>query len=147
MELLIAGIVLLVLLFILGVGTDILIIVVLCALEFILLLMTAFFILSIFLLLTAVPEKAEFVQLEESKGHGSHAVYRIDGTEYHNLFPADGFMKGRLSRRHFSTVRLWKNGRHAFTLDRYSAAVTALGLPLSAAPALGLGILLFQLIR
>lgn len=146
MELLIAGIILLVLLFILGVSTDILIAGILCVLEIILLLMTAFFILSLCLLLTAKPKKAEFVRIEKSESHGSHAVYRIDGTEYRNLYPADTFMKGLLYRRRIAAVRLWKRGKHAFTLDRYSAAVTALGLPLSAASALGLGSLVIQLV-
>lgn len=146
MELLIAAAVVLVLLFILGVGTDILIAGILCLLEIILLLMTVFFMISLCLVLTAKPFKAEFLRIEKTRGLGCHAIYRIGHMEYGNLFPMDAFMERHLQNHQLSTVRLWKSGDHAFTFDRYSMIVAALGLLISAVSALWLGKFVIQLL-
>lgn len=145
MEFVITVVVLLVLLYILGVSTDILIIGILCLLELMLLCMTLFFLVTGILALLAKSRKAAFVRMNKTPKTGCHAVYQIGREEFQNFYPAEEILQKIFSRRPETTVRLWKKGRFSCTFDRYSILIMTLGFPASAVSFLGLGSFLMQL--
>ncbi len=145
MEILIAAIVIIVLLLILGVSMGLIVQGILCILEILLLLMTLFFVVSVILLMITKKRQAEFLRIDKS-GKMGNAVYRIDGREYRNTYPAEGILQNLIYRRRECSVRFRQFGNLYVLFDRYSIVCAALGLPLSAAGAVLLGVFLMQLL-
>ncbi len=141
MEFFIGLLVIIVLLLILGVDVFLIIRGILWLMEIILLGMTLFFVLSVALILLGTWQEAEFLRVEKEKSWG-HAVYRIAGAEQKNIYPAEGILQKYIYRRTDVRVRFWAHGALHVLFDRYSILIAALGLPLSAAGAVLLGLFL-----
>ncbi len=141
MEFLIGLLIIIVLLLILGVDVFLIIRGILWLMEIALLGMTLFFILSVVLLLLGRWQDAEFLRVEKEKSWG-HAVYRVGGEEQKNLYPAEGILQKYIYRKTSARVRFWQHGKYCVLFDRYSILIAALGLPLSAAGAVLLGLFL-----
>ncbi len=147
MEFVIAAVIIIVLLLILGVSPGIIMGGVLVLIELGLVLMTGFFIFSLVLLLIARPIKAEFLRIYVSDIVGTFAVYRIDGEEYHNTFPAEIMFVDKIYHEGKTyDARFRKIGKKHILLDWYSYIVIGVGLPVSAALAAGLGWFLLQFV-
>ena len=146
MELIIALIIIIVLLLILGVSPGLIMGGVLGLIELLLLFMTGFFIVSVVLLLIAKPVKAEFLRIYISEVVGTFAIYRIDGEEYRNTFPAEIMFVDKIYHegRTYS-ARFRKLGKKHLLFDWYSYIVIGVGLPVSALLAGGLGWFLLKL--
>lgn len=146
MELIIALIIIIVLLLILGVSPGLIMGGVLGLIELLLLFMTGFFIVSVVLLLIAKPVKAEFLRIYISEVVGTFAIYRIDGEEYRNTFPAEIMFVDKIYHegRTYS-ARFRKLGKKHLLFDWYSYIVIGVGLPVSALLAGGLGWFLLNL--
>lgn len=141
MEFVIILAVIIVLLLILGVNVYVIIQGLLWLMEVILIGMTLFFLLSIILLLLGKWQDAAFLRVEKEGSFG-HAVYRLGDAEHRNLYPAEGFLQNLIYRKTSVRVRFWEHGRLHVLFDRYSILIAALGLPLSAAGAVLLGMFL-----
>jgi len=141
MEFVIILAVIIVLLLILGVNVYVIIQGLLWLMEVILIGMTLFFLLSIILLLLGKWQDAAFLRVEKEGSFG-HAVYRLGDEEHRNLYPAEGFLQNLIYRKTSVRVRFWEHGRLHALFDRYSILIAALGLPLSAAGAVLLGMFL-----
>ena len=141
MEFVIILAVIIVLLLILGVNVYVIIQGLLWLMEVILIGMTLFFLLSIILLLLGKWQDAAFLRVEKEGSFG-HAVYRLGDAEHRNLYPAEGFLQNLIYRKTSVRVRFWEHGRLHARFDRYSIRIAALGLPLSAAGAVLLGMFL-----
>ena len=147
MEFIIAAVIIIVLLLILGVSPGIIMGGVLVLIELGLVLMTGFFVFSLVLLLIARPVKAEFLRIYVSDIVGTFAVYRIDGEEYHNTFPAEIMFVDKIYHEGKTyAARFRKIGKKHILLDWYSYIVIGVGLPVSAALAAGLGWFLLQFV-
>lgn len=146
MELIIALIIIIVLLLILGVSPGLIMGGVLGLIELLLLFMTGFFIVSVVLLLIAKPVKAKFLRIYISEVVGTFAIYRIDGEEYRNTFPAEIMFVDKIYHegRTYS-ARFRKLGKKHLLFDWYSYIVIGVGLPVSALLAGGLGWFLLNL--
>ena len=145
MEILIAAVVIIILLLILGISIGVIVQGILWILEILLLLMTLFFAASVIFLLLAKKQQAEFLRIDKT-GKMGNAVYRIDGREYRNTYPAEGILQNLIYRRKESSVRFRQFGKLCVLFDRYSIVCAALGFPLSAAGAVLLGVFLMQLL-
>ena len=128
MELIIALIIIIVLLLILGVSPGLIMGGVLGLIELLLLFMTGFFIVSVVLLLIAKPVKAEFLRIYISEVVGTFAIYRIDGEEYRNTFPAEIMFVDKIYHegRTYS-ARFRKLGKKHLLFDWYSYIVIGVG--------------------
>ena len=147
MEFIIALVIIVILLLILGVSPAIIMGGVLGLIELLLLFMTGFFIVSLVLLLIARPIKAEFLRIYVSDVVGTFAVYRIDGEEYRNTFPAEIMFVDKIYHEGKTySARFRKIGKKHILLDWYSYIVIGVGLPVSAALAAGLGWFLLQFV-
>ncbi len=146
MEFIIALIIIIVLLLILGVSPGLIMGGVLGLIELLLLFMTGFFIVSVVLLLIAKPVKAKFLRIYISEVVGTFAIYRIDGEEYRNTFPAEIMFVDKIYHegRTYS-ARFRKLGKKHLLFDWYSYIVIGVGLPVSALLAGGLGWFLLNL--
>ena len=146
MEFIIALIIIIVLLLILGVSPGLIMGGVLGLIELLLLFMTGFFIVSVVRLLIAKPVKAKFLRIYISEVVGTFAIYRIDGEEYRNTFPAEIMFVDKIYHegRTYS-ARFRKLGKKHLLFDWYSYIVIGVGLPVSALLAGGLGWFLLNL--
>ncbi|MBR3629073.1 MAG: hypothetical protein IKN55_01180 [Oscillospiraceae bacterium] len=143
MEILIGIIVIIVLLLVIGVNPAIIATGVLILIELLLLFMTGFFIVTLILLLTAKPVKAEFLRIMEHEVVGTYAIYKIDGEEYTNTFPAEIMFVDKIYHEgKIYSARLKKGKKKHLLFDWYSYIVIGVGLPLSAGLAALLGWLL-----
>lgn len=104
----------------------------------------ALFIISVMFLLLGKWQDAEFLRVEKERRFG-RAVYRIGDAEQENLYPAESILQKYIYRRSAVRVRFWEHGRLHILFDRYSVLIAALGLPLSAAGAVLLGLFLFHI--
>ena len=146
MEFIIALIIIIVLLLILGVSPGLIMGGVLGLIELLLLFMTGFFIVSLVLLLIAKPVKAEFLRIFISEVVGTFAIYRIDGEEYRNTFPAEIMFVDKIYHEGKTySARFRKLGKKHLLFDWYSYIVIGVGLPVSAVLAVGLGWFLLNL--
>ncbi len=146
MEFLIGLLVILVLLLILGVDVFLIVQGILWLMELILAAMTLFFIVSIVFLLLGKWQDAEFQRVEK-EGKFGHAVYSLSGTEQKNLYPAELILSKWIYRRKAVRVRTWERGKRHILFDRYSILIAALGLPLSAAGTVLLGVVLWYILH
>lgn len=140
MEFIIALIIIIVLLLILGVSPGIIIAGVLVLIELGLLFMTGFFVVTFVLLLMAKPVKAEFLRIFVHEVVGTYAVYRIDGEEYKNTFPAEIMFVDKIYHEgKIYSARFRKLKKKHLLFDWYSYIVIGVGLPVSTALAGMLG--------
>lgn len=147
MEILVAAIIIVVLLLILGVSPGIIIGGVLVLLELGLLFMTGFFIVTFVLLLVAKPVKAEFLRIFEHEVVGTYAVYRIDGEEYKNTFPAEIMFVDKIYHEgKIYSARFKKFKKKHMLFDWYSYIVIGVGLPVSTVLAVLLGGILLVIV-
>ncbi len=144
MEILIGALVILLLLVILGVSVEMIIQGILWILAILLLMMTLLFAASVVFLLLGKRCQAEFLRID-MQGKWGNAVYRIDGAEYKNAYPAELLLQKWIYRKRMTTARLWRRGGISFLFDWYSVIIVALGLPLSAVGAVLLGSFLLWL--
>lgn len=95
--------------------------------------LVGFFVLSAAKLLAAKRCKGEFVRFEKNKNFET-AVYKIDGAEYANLFPAEPVMRGLIYRPGERTLFLCRGRKQKppRTIDLHSALIIAAGFSLSA---------------
>ena len=142
MEFLIGLLVIIVLLLILGVDVFLIIRGILWLMEIVLIGMTLFFLLSVVMILLGKWQDAKFLRIEKEKTWG-HAVYRVGDGEQKNLYPAEGVLQKFIYRKNSARVRFWQRGTLCVLFDHYSILIAALGLPLSAAGAVLLGLFLF----
>ncbi|MCR4646835.1 MAG: hypothetical protein K5695_15755 [Oscillospiraceae bacterium] len=143
MEILIAIIIIVVLLLVLGVSPWLIIAGALVLIELLLIFMTGFFIVSLVLLFIAKPVKAEFLRIFEHEVVGTYAIYKIDGEEYKNTFPAEIMFVDKIYiPGKVYSARLKKGKKKYMLFDWYSYIVIGVGLPLSALLAVVLGYLL-----
>ena len=147
MEILIAIIIIVVLLLVLGVSPWLIIAGALILIELLLILMTGFFIVSLVLLFIAKPVKAEFLRIMVHEVVGTYAIYKIDGEEYTNTFPAEIMFVDKIYHEgKIYSARLKKGKKKHLLFDWYSYIVIGVGLPLSAGSAVLLGYLLPMLL-
>lgn len=147
MELIVAAIIIIVLLLILGVSPGIIMAGVLVLLELGLLFMTGFFVVTLVLLLLAKPVEAEFLRIFVHEVVGTYAVYRIDGEEYKNTFPAEIMFVDKIYHEgKIYSARFRKFKKKHLLFDWYSYIVIGVGLPVSAALAGGLGWFLLMMV-
>lgn len=87
-------------------------------------------------MLLAKKHKAVFSRIDKSpRSRFKVAYYTIDGVEYPNVFPEEGFMQDRLYRNDKSyTVFLARNKK--FVFDKFSCATCTIGTALGIATAL-----------
>lgn len=136
MEFIIAVIIIVVLLLVLGVSPAIIATGALILIELLLVFMTGFFIVSLVLLLIAKPVKAEFLRIMQHEVVGTYAIYKIDGEEYTNTFPAEiMFVEKIYHEGRVYSARLKKGKKKHLLFDWYSYIVIGVGLPLSAVSA------------
>ena len=148
MEILIAIIIIVVLLLVLGVSPWLIIAGALVLIELLLIFMTGFFIVSLVLLFIAKPVKAEFLRIFEHEVVGTYAIYKIDGEEYKNTFPAEIMFVDKIyheGKIYSARLKKRKNGKYML-FDWYSYIVIGVGLPMSAASVALLGYLLPMLL-
>lgn len=146
MEFIIAAIVIIVLLLVLGVSPFVIIGGVLALAELLLIFMTGFFIVTLVLLLIARPVKAEFLHIIQHEIVGTYAIYRIDGEEYTNTFPAEIMFVDKIYHEGaVSKARLRKGKKKHLLFDWYSHLVIGVGLPVSVILAALLGKFLLEL--
>ncbi len=133
MEFIIAAIVIIVLLLVLGVSPFVIIGGILTLIELLLIFMTGFFIVALILLLISRPVKAEFLRIMQHEIVGTYAIYRIEGEEYVNTFPAEIMFVDKIYHEGaVSTARLHKGKKKHLLFDWYSHLVIGVGLPVSA---------------
>ncbi len=143
MEFVIAVIIIVVLLLVLGVSPAIIATGAILLIELLLILMTGFFIVALILLLAAKPVKAEFLRIMQHEVVGTYAIYRIDGEEYTNTFPAEIMFVDKIYHEgKIYSARLKKGKKKHLLFDWYSYIVIGVGLPLSAGLAVLLGYLM-----
>lgn len=146
MEFIIGLIIIIVLLLILGVSPGLIIAGVLVLIELGLLFMTAFFIVTFVLLLIAKPVKAEFLRIFVHEVVGTYAVYRIDGEEYKNTFPAEIMFVDKIYHEgKICSARFKKFKKKHVLFDWYTYIIIGVGLPVSAALAVLLGSILLAM--
>ena len=140
MEFIVAAIVIIVLLLVLGVSPWTIIGGVLVLTELLLIIMTLFFVVTLILLLISKPVKAEFLRIFQHEVVGTYAIYRIDGEEFKNTFPAEIMFVDRIYKEGtIYSARLHKGKKSYMLYDWYSYIVIGVGLPVSLALAVGLG--------
>ena len=143
MEIVIAAIVIIVLLLVIGVPWTLIVAGLLILMELLLVLMTGFFIVSLVLLFIAKPVKAEFLRIMKHEVVGTYAIYKIDGEEYTNTFPAEIMFVNKIYHEgKIYSARLKKGKKKHLLFDWYSYIVIGVGLPVSAGLAVVLGYLL-----
>lgn len=148
MEFVVAVIIIVVLLLILGVSPGLIMAGVLVLLELGLLFMTGFFVVTLVLLLIAKPVKAEFLRIFVHEVVGTYAVYRIDGEEYKNTFPAEIMFVDKIYHEgKMYSARFKKLKKKHLLFDWYSYIVIGVGLPVSAALAGLLGWFLLMMVN
>lgn len=148
MEFVVAVIIIVVLLLILGVSPGLIMAGVLVLLELGLLFMTGFFVVTLVLLLIAKPIKAEFLRIFVHEVVGTYAVYRIDGEEYKNTFPAEIMFVDKIYHEgKMYSARFKKLKKKHLLFDWYSYIVIGVGLPVSAALAGLLGWFLLMMVN
>lgn len=92
-------------------------------------LLTVFFVRLLF----TKKHKASFSRIDKSpKSRFKVAYYIIDGTEYPNIFPEEGFLQNKLYRSDKShTVFLTRNKKYVY--DRFACTTCTIGFLLSIA--------------
>ena len=105
------------------------------------LLLCFFFVRMLF----AKRRRAVFSRIDKSlRSNFKVAYYTIDGTEYPNVFPEEGFLRSKLYRSDKScTVLLARNQK--FVFDKFSCATCTIGFLLGIATAAAAVIILTQI--
>ncbi|MBO7474033.1 MAG: hypothetical protein J6U00_08550 [Ruminococcus sp.] len=106
-----------------------------------LLLLMVFFVRMLF----AQKHKAVFSRIDKSpNSRFKVAYYTVDGVEYPNVFPEEGFMQNRLYRSDKSyTVFLARNKK--FVFDKFSCATCTIGSVLGIVTALAAVIIITRI--
>lgn len=147
MEFIVTLAIIIVLLLILGVSPGIIMGGVLVLIELLLVFMSGFFIVTLVLLFIAKPVKAEFLRIFVHEIVGTYAVYRIDGEEYKNTFPAEVMFVDKIYHEgKYYSARFKKFKKKHMLFDWYSYIVIGVGLPVSVAGAVGIGWFLLGMI-
>ncbi len=90
---------------------------------------TLFFIVMLVILLQTHKHNAKFIRLEEGKRIGFHAVYEVDGREYHNTFPTDTFLEKLFYQKEEVTIRIRETRHRVFVFDKLTQVIIGIGLP------------------
>lgn len=147
MEFIIAVIIIVVLLLVLGISPAWIATGALILIEILLIFMTGFFIVSLVLLFIAKPVRAEFLRIMQHEVVGTYAIYRIDGEEYTNTFPAEIMFVDKIYHEgKMYSARLKKGKKKHLLFDWYSYIVIGVGLPLSAVGSYFLGMFIVMLL-
>lgn len=128
MEILIGAAVIIILLALLGVDIWFILLGIIALVALAALFVTAMFSVSMVWLLRSERCSGEFLKFSEGKRF-EYAVYRIEGGEYGNIFPAEMVMRERLYKPGEPVkLRLTKKGS---VFDRNAFLTTVIGLPVS----------------
>lgn len=128
MEILIGAAVIIILLALLGVDIWYILLGIIALVALAALFVTAMFSVSMVWLLRSERCSGEFLKFSEGKRF-EYAVYRIDGGEYGNIFPAEMVLREKLYKPETPVkLRLY---RKKSVFDRNAALTTAIGLPVS----------------
>lgn len=98
-------------------------------------LMTLFFIVTAIALLFFKRKRGELLRFEKENGF-EHAVYESDDGEYHNLFPAEQVLKGKIYSSSSYFLLTVKTKKKNIAFDRHSIVIVITGLVFSAASCL-----------
>lgn len=100
------------------------------------------FLYCLVVMLSSKRKEAEFVRIGPAKGERFQvAFYRVEGAEYPCMFPGEAILTDKLYRTDKPCRVMW-HPRKGKVFDRYACITCVLGLVVSVALSVGIGIVL-----